>query len=284
MIQISEIDALRRRIDEVRKAGHTIALVPTMGCLHKGHRALFDVARRQSDFVVVSIFVNPLQFGPSEDFDRYPRTPEADATLCRDGGIDILYTPDGATMYAPDHSVIVDETSLSRHLCGKHRPGHFRGVATVVTKLFNLVQPDIAVFGRKDAQQAAIIKRLVRDLNLPVRIITAPTVREPDGLAVSSRNRMLSPDTRRRAAVIHQALRAAVADYQRGEMDARRLCHGIASRIATQPSFSIEYVAAVDTETLEPVSRLRDNVLLAVAVHAEGIRLIDNEPLQHQAS
>lgn len=280
MIRISEVGELRRRIGAARDTGHKIALVPTMGCLHKGHRALFAGARRQSDFVVVSIFVNPLQFGPAEDFELYPRTPEVDATICREEGIAVLFTPDAATMYAPDHSIIVNETALSRHLCGRHRPGHFRGVATVVTKLFNLVQPDIAVFGQKDAQQAAIVKRLVRDLNMPIRIVAVPTVRESDGLALSSRNRMLSPVARRRATVIHQALRSAQAAYRQGEKNADRLCRGIASRIETQPSFSIEYVAAVDAESLEPVNRLRNNVLLAVAVHAEGIRLIDNELLQ----
>ncbi len=276
MIQVASIDELRHNVDAARKDGHTISLVPTMGCLHRGHRSLFDVARRQSSFVVVSIFVNPLQFGPTEDFDRYPRTPEDDAAICRKEGVALLFAPEPETMYAPDHSVVVEETSLSRGLCGAHRSGHFRGVTTVVTKLFNIVQPDIAVFGQKDAQQTAIIRRMVRDLNIPVRIVAAPTIRESDGLATSSRNCLLDHDTRRRATVIHQALRAAVESYRRGERDAGRIRRDIVSRIEEQPSFSVEYVAAIDAGTLEPVSRLRSNVLLAVAVRAGNVRLIDN--------
>ncbi len=280
MIQISGIGALSSNIAAVRKANRSIALVPTMGCLHKGHRSLIAEARRQSDFVIVSIFVNPLQFGPTEDFARYPRTPEADAAACRDERVDLLFTPEPETMYAPDHSVVVEETSLSHGLCGAHRPGHFRGVTTVVAKLLNLTRPDIAVFGQKDAQQAAIIRRMVRDLNIPVRIIAAATVREADGLAISSRNRYLDRDTRRRAAVIHNSLRTAVASNRQGEMDAGRVRRNIVSMIEAQPPFRVEYAVAVDAETLEPATRLRSNVLLAVAVHAGGVRLIDNELLQ----
>ncbi len=277
MIQVSDVDALRRRIGEARSAGRTVALVATMGCLHAGHRSLFAVASRQSDFLVVSIFVNPLQFGPTEDFDRYPRTPEADAAICREDGVALLFTPHPRTMYAPDHSVVVEETSLSRGLCGSHRPGHFRGVTTVVTKLFNLVQPDIAVFGQKDAQQTAIIRRMVRDLNIPVRIVAAPTLREANGLAISSRNRMLDQETRRRASVIHQALRAAVDAYRQGTTNASRLCRDMVARIEAQPDFLVEYVATIDAESLEPVKNVHQNVLLAVAVRAGGVRLIDNE-------
>ncbi len=279
MITVSDVVALRRAIAEARGRGQRIGLVPTMGCLHDGHRALIAVARRRTDFVVVSIFINPTQFGPSEDFDRYPRTLAEDAAVCRADGVDLLFQPAVTDVYAPDHSVTVEETVLSHELCGRQRPGHFRGVTTVVAKLFNMVQPDVAVFGQKDAQQAVIVRRMVRDLNFPVQIDVAPTIREADGLAMSSRNRHLDSALRRQAAMIYQALREAVAAYRQGERDSDRLQQALVARIESQPGLKVEYAVAVDDETFEPSPRLSDRVRLVVAVRAGHVRLIDNERL-----
>ncbi len=279
MILVSTVDTLRQTVATARGGGRRIGLVPTMGCLHAGHRSLIAVARQHADFVVLSLFVNPMQFGPGEDFDRYPRAAAADAEICRVEGVDLLFAPAAEMLYAPDHSVVVEETVLSKGLCGHIRPGHFRGVTTVVAKLFNLVQPDVAVFGQKDAQQAAVVRRMVRDLNFPVRVVVAPTIRESDGLAMSSRNRYLDPETRRSASVVYQALQAALGAYRAGECDAERLCRAIESRIAEQPPFRVEYVVAVDDETFTPVRQLYDGVRMVVAVRAGDLRLIDNECL-----
>lgn len=265
----------------LRRKGVSIGFVPTMGCLHAGHMSLVARARSAADVVVVSIFVNPLQFGPREDFRRYPRTPARDAAMCRRAGVDILFCPDAADMYAPDHSVYVDETRVSEGLCGASRPRHFRGVTTVVAKLLNVVQPDLAVFGGKDAQQARVIERMVRDLNMPVKILVAPTVREPDGLAMSSRNAYLSPDERRRAADIHGALEMARRMTKEGERDAARVRRAVARRLRKgSPSMAIDYVAIVDYDSLEIVGRMNRDTLLAVAVRLGKTRLIDNVRLR----
>ncbi len=279
MIQVKGIRDLREILKAARTTATRIGLVPTMGCLHAGHLSLIAAARRRSDFVVVSIFVNPMQFGPGEDYDRYPRTPAEDISVCRNAGVDLLFNPEPTGLYASDHSASVEETVLSRGLCGKHRPGHFRGVTTIVAKLFNLVAPDIAVFGQKDAQQLAVVRRMVRDLNFPVRIIGAPTVREHDGLALSSRNKLLDPESRRNAPLIHQSLKEAAGKYRRGQRDPKLLCREIISRIEEQSSLRVEYAAAVDNDTLDPVCRLRANVRLMLAVRAGAVRLIDNELL-----
>lgn len=276
MITVSDVSALRTHVAAARAQGRRIGLVPTMGCLHAGHRSLVKVARQRTDFVVVSIFVNPTQFGPAEDFDRYPRTLADDEAVCRQDGVDLLFCPGTNAVYQPDHSVFVEETRLSAGLCGHRRPGHFRGVTTVVAKLFNMVQPDVAVFGRKDAQQAAVIRRMVRDLDFPVQIDVAPTVRESDGLAMSSRNRYLDAGSRRQAATIYQALRDAVAAYRGGLRDSERLLAALAQRIEAQPALTLDYVAAVDDETFEAAQCLNDRVRLLVAVHAGAVRLIDN--------
>lgn len=276
MITVSAVEPLRRAVAAARDNRKTVGLVPTMGCLHDGHRSLITAARGQAGFVVVSIFVNPLQFGPGEDLERYPRTPEADAEVCLRDGVDLLFMPDTAGLYAADHSTRVDESMASSGLCGARRPGHFTGVATVVAKLFNMVQPDVAVFGQKDLQQVAVIRRMARDLSFPVRIVAAPTVREHDGLAMSSRNRYMDAETRRRAAVIYRSLQAAAESFRDGERDAARVCRELADRINQQPPFQIEYAEAVDRGTMQPVARLDERVCLAVAVRAGALRLIDN--------
>ena len=266
---------MRARVRRWRQAGDTIGLVPTMGYLHEGHLSLVDMAAETAAHVVVSIYVNPTQFGPSEDLATYPRDFARDEALCRERGVAAVFTPDNAVMYTPDHSTWVVEEQLSGPLCGRSRPGHFRGVATVVTKLFNIVQPDVAVFGRKDAQQALVIQRLVRDLNIPVEIRIAPIVREPDGLAMSSRNAYLSPDERRRALGISHGLTAAEQAFQRGERDAATLVSLVTEAIESAGG-TIDYVELVDRATLQPRQRVEAAALLAVAAFFGKTRLIDN--------
>ena len=262
-----------------RRAPRPLVLVPTMGALHAGHGALLKHARRVAGprgTVVASIFVNPAQFGPGEDFARYPRPFAADAKLCHSAGVDLVFHPAPDAMYATDPSVWVDEERLSGGLCGAARPGHFRGVCTVVAKLFHILAPDIAVFGEKDYQQLAILRRMVRDLNFPVRIASVPTVREPDGLALSSRNRHLSADERAQAPILRQALLQAASGAKAGEADARVLKRLVEKTIASTPTARIDYVEIVDAETLAPVSRLERKTLIAVAVFFGKTRLIDN--------
>lgn len=259
-----------------RRAGGRIALVPTMGCLHAGHLSLLRMAREHADHVVVSIFVNPTQFGPSEDFDRYPRTFPADARACREHGAAAVFHPQVSDLYPEGFSTWVTEEALSNTLCGQSRPGHFRGVATVVCKLFNAVLPDVAVFGRKDAQQALIIQRMVRDLNFPLEILVAPIVREPDGLAMSSRNAYLSADERRRALSIHRGLTKAELAFADGETDSARLRRIVIRELGNAQVGRVEYVELVACDTLRPVAEVRQACLLAVAAHVGSTRLIDN--------
>ncbi len=265
-----------------RSAGRTIALVPTMGNLHEGHLSLVRIARANADFVVVSDFVNPTQFGPNEDFDSYPRTFEQDAALCEAEGVDLLFHPVPAAMYAPDASVSLVETDLSRYLCGASRPIHFNGVCTVVAKLFLLAQPHVAVFGEKDAQQLAVIRRMVRDLFFPVKIIPAPISREPDGLARSSRNRYLTPAYRAQAPVLHRSLQSAQDLFDAGERRAAALLDTVQAVLATAPDANVEYATLSDSATLVPLSRnatIAAPVLLALAVRFGTTRLIDNVTL-----
>ena len=264
-------------------------LVPTMGALHRGHLELIRLAREaagRDGEVALSIFVNPLQFEPGADFERYPRPESVDEKLCRDAGVDLLYRPTQSEMYAPDRSVFVEETSLSNTLCGKSRPGHFRGVCTVVSKLFNVLQPDAAVFGEKDFQQLAIIRRMVRDLNFAIEIIGAPIVREADGLACSSRNQYLNPEEREQATVLRKACLAAAELMQKGEHNASAIVTVARSTIEKAPLARIDYVELVDAETLQPIGTtqrsslqgdsLGRKSLLAVAVFFGKTRLIDN--------
>ncbi len=275
-VVVSTEGPLRGAVAAARGEGKTVGFVPTMGALHAGHVSLFDAARAADGFVVASIFVNPTQFGPKEDFARYPRPLERDLEACGAAGVDLVFTPEPATMYPPGFQTYVNVSELSTVLEGASRPGHFQGVATVVLKLFNLVQPDRAYFGQKDAQQVRVIQQMVRDLNAPVEVVVRPTVREPDGLALSSRNQYLNADQRREAVTLNRALEEAEAAVRGGERDSAVIERRMADRIAATPGAALDYAAAVDAETLRPMTPLRGTVLLALAVRFGATRLIDN--------
>ncbi len=261
---------------ETRRAGKTIALVPTMGFLHKGHMSLIDIARAKADVVIVSVFVNPTQFAPNEDFDSYPRDFERDAKMCEEHKVDVVFAPEPSEMYDIDSSTYVNELMLSRPLCGASRPTFFRGVTTVVTKLFHLAQPDYAVFGEKDAQQLLVIKRMVRDLDFPIEIINGKLIRDEDGLATSSRNRYLSQDERARALAIHKSLLGAksVILADPGKIDVA--LHN-AKAVITAAGGRVDYVSALDTETLEEPTKETRRLIVAAAAFFGTTRLIDNE-------
>ena len=254
----------------------SVALVPTMGALHAGHAALIKMARRESDLVVVSIFVNPLQFNNQDDLARYPRTLEADVALCRELGVDIVFAPAAAEVYPVALECSVDVGRLADHLCGKFRPGHFRGVATIVLKLFEMVHPHRAYFGEKDAQQLAIVRRLVADFNVPITIIEVPTVREADGLAISSRNRHLSADERRLASCLYAALSEARRAVASGERSADAIKRAAAKQIPQSATLRLEYFEIVDPATMQPVERIEPPVRIAAALWVGSTRLIDN--------
>lgn len=262
----------------LRRDGKTIGFVPTMGFLHDGHLSLMRLARERCDVLVASIFVNPAQFGPGEDLDAYPRDFKRDEALCRETGVDFLFYPTPSTMYLAGHSVWVDEESLSGVLCGASRPGHFRGVCTVVAKLLNIVLPDVMVLGEKDAQQLRVLRRMVRDLNFPVEVVSGPTVREPDGLAMSSRNKYLTPSERAEAVCLFQALEKAKALFAAGERDAEVLKAAMREVIG-KTSGVIDYLEIVDDESLERFQTLEKPALAALAVRFSGARLIDNAVL-----
>ena len=263
----------------LRAQGKRIGFVPTMGFLHEGHASLMRLARQHADLLVVSIFVNPTQFGPSEDFSKYPRDFKRDEDLCRREKTDFIFYPSAADMYPTNSSVAVVEEKLSRGLCGAARPGHFRGVCTVVAKLFNIVLPDIAVFGEKDGQQLRVIERMVRDLNFPVRIIRGPTLREPDGLAMSSRNSYLSPDERKQAICLRRALDRAEELYRKGERKAERIVAAMGAVIGHSPAARIDYIEVVDDSSLEAVATIEKPCMVALAVFVGKTRLIDNTVL-----
>jgi len=268
---------MRAAADKARLEGLRIGLVPTMGFLHEGHLSLVRKARTLSDFLVVSVFVNPVQFGPGEDLDSYPVDAQRDEELCERQGVDIIFSPGRDRMYAENHSVCVDEEELSSGLCGAHRPGHFRGVLTVVAKLFNIVQPHVAVFGQKDAQQVRVVQRMVRDLDMSVEIVVVPTVREPDGVAMSSRNAYLSGEERRRARRVYEALCLAEKLCRDGNRDTALIKGEMTGLLAEgSPPIEIEYVETVDYETLKPVDRVERPTLVAVAARIGRARLIDN--------
>jgi len=247
-----------------------------MGDLHAGHMALVAAAKRETDFVVVSVFVNPTQFGPGEDYERYTRNLPRDTEMCKAAGVHLVFAPPASEMYAEQNLTWVTVEKLSEPLCGRSRPNHFRGVSTVCTKLFNIVQPDVAFFGRKDAQQAIIIRRMVRDLNMPLRIIVCPTVRESDGLAMSSRNRYLGPRERQDATIIHAALSRAAALLTAGEISPAIVENEIRNTISKTPSAQVEYIGIMTTDTLQPADRISGEILIAVAVRVGSTRLIDN--------
>jgi pantoate--beta-alanine ligase len=275
VITVRDLPTLRERVGEARASGHRIGFVPTMGALHEGHLSLVRLARREAPFVAVSIFVNPLQFGPSEDLARYPRREEEDARLLEKEGVDVLYLPDPARFYPPAFSTAVEVAGVSEGGEGARRPGHFRGVATVVAKLFQQVQPDVAVFGRKDLQQVAVVRRMVRDLDFPLRLVVGETVREEDGLALSSRNAYLSPEERRRAADLSRSLGAARGRAGHGESDARHLEED-ARRQLEAAGFAVDYVEAVEADTARRVETVVPGVALTAAVRLGKTRLIDN--------
>jgi pantoate--beta-alanine ligase len=279
-VLVGSIDAVREAAAQARRRGLSIGLVPTMGALHAGHASLIRAARAETGYVVVSIFVNPIQFGPKEDLARYPQNLEQDEELCKREAVDLIFAPDAATLYPPDYRTYVEVQQLQDVLCGAARPGHFRGVVTVVLKLFHIVAPDIAYFGQKDAQQARIIRHMVQDLNVPVELRLCPIVREPDGLALSSRNQYLNPDERRRATVLFQALQEAKSRIEQGERDGRALRLALTARIEATPGAVLDYAAVVDAETLQPLEYLKGDVLLALAVRFGATRLIDNLPLR----
>ncbi len=277
------IDEVRGRVAEARRRGKRIGLVPTMGALHEGHLALIRAARAASGHVVVSIFVNPTQFVAGEDFERYPRPLEADLAACRGAGVDLVFAPTAAEMYPAGSVTRLSVPILSEKMCGAFRPGHFDGVCTVVAKLFAIVQPDAAWFGEKDAQQLAIVRRMAADLNLPVEVRACPTVREPDGLARSSRNAYLAADERRRALVLARALGEAEAAIRAGGRDAAAVAEAVRRRIAQEEGVELQYVAVVDPDTLEDLGTIQDRALVAVAARVGKTRLIDNVLLRDLA-
>ena len=275
---IESPEKMQSTAQALRREGKNIGFVPTMGFLHEGHLSLMRLARERCDVLVASIFVNPTQFGPNEDLDAYPRDFERDEQLCRSVGVDILFYPSPENMHLKDHSVWVKETALTDVLCGAARPGHFRGVCTVVAKLLNMVLPDFMVLGEKDAQQLRVLRRMVRDLNFPVDIIPGPTVREPDGLAMSSRNKYLTPQERAEAVCLFQALEKAKALFAAGERHAEVLRAAIRDEIE-ETSGEVDYIEIVDDESLREVQTLDRPALVALAVRFSGARLIDNAVL-----
>jgi pantoate--beta-alanine ligase len=264
---------IREVVFHARQSRQSVGLVPTMGALHKGHGALMDRARAETGCVIVSIFVNPLQFDRKDDYERYARTFPADLEFCRERNVDLVFAPDLAEVYPGAQQVYVDAPFLSEYLCGMHRPGHFRGVATVVTKLFNMVQPDRAYFGEKDAQQLVIIRALVTDLNFPIVIVPVPTVREDDGLALSSRNARLNPQERRSAAAVYRALQAAASSLGAGASEAKAAALAV---LREELLIRVEYFEIVDPASLHPVDEIRGPVRIAAAVWVGETRLIDN--------
>jgi pantoate--beta-alanine ligase len=276
MITVSTVAEVRRCCDDTRRAGRVVALVPTMGFFHDGHRSLMRAARADADLVVVSLFVNPTQFGPDEDLDGYPRDLDGDAATAAAEGVDILFVPSVTEMYPEPPRTTVHVDGVTDRLCGARRPTHFDGVATVVTKLFSIVGPCRAYFGRKDAQQVAVIRRLVDDLNLPVAVIGCPLVRDPDGLARSSRNAYLSTEDRAAATVLWKALSAAADALSGGERDAAAIRALAESTIRSEPRVTLDYAELVDAHTMRPATRVDGELVLAVAAFVGRARLIDN--------
>ena len=269
------VKEVREQVKEWKKQGLSVGFVPTMGYLHEGHKSLMDAARKGNDKVVVSIFVNPMQFGPTEDLATYPRDLDHDAALCESAGVDLIFHPEAEEMYEKDFCSFVDMTGLTEGLCGKTRPIHFRGVCTVVNKLFNIVTPDHAYFGQKDGQQLAVIKRMVRDLNMDIEIVGCPIVREEDGLAKSSRNTYLSHEERKAALILSKTV-ALGKELAKTEKDANKVVEAMKKNIETEPLAKIDYVEAVDALSMAPVEKLEGTCMLAMAVYIGKTRLIDN--------
>ncbi|RJR43197.1 MAG: pantoate--beta-alanine ligase [Desulfobacteraceae bacterium] len=273
---IEKVEVVQRRCEDLRLDGKILALVPTMGFFHEGHLELMRVARRHADVVIISIFVNPTQFGPSEDFAAYPRDMEGDLDKAGSVGVDIAFTPRVEEMYPEGFQTTVSVANLANHLCGLSRPGHFQGVTTVVAKLFNIAKPHFAVFGQKDFQQLTVITRMVKDLNMDIQIVGVPTYREPDGLAMSSRNTYLSEAERKSALALKKSLDAASGLYGRGERDAAKMKAAMEEIILAHPYTKIDYVAVCDPVSLESVETIPDEAVVALAVRVGKTRLIDN--------
>ena len=279
MVIMHTVKEVRDFVRRARAEGKTVGFVPTMGYFHEGHLSLMRRAREECGVVVVSIFVNPLQFGPREDYQRYPRDFQRDRELAEGAGVDAIFYPSVEEMYPPGYATYVEVQGITECLCGVFRPGHFRGVTTVVAKLFNIVQPDRAYFGQKDAQQALVIKKMVRDLNMDLEVVVLPTVREEDGLAMSSRNVYLSPRERQLAAAIPRSLRAAEEAYKAGERQAQKIVELVRGVLGESPGIEIEYVEVRSLPNLEPLERVEGPALLALAVRIGPARLIDNTVL-----
>ncbi len=272
---VKTIKEVRETVGEWRKQGLSVGLVPTMGFLHEGHQSLIKKSG-ENDRTVVSVFVNPIQFGPNEDFAAYPRDLERDTLRCEQAGADLIFAPEASEMYASDFSSFVDMTGPTDELCGLRRPGHFRGVCTVVSKLFNIVKPDRAYFGQKDAQQLAVIRRMTRDLSFDIEIVGCPIVREEDGLAKSSRNTYLSDEERKAAVVISRSLKVGREMIENGENSASKVTGAITELIESEPLAKIDYIKAVNADSIEPVENISGRVLIAAAVYIGKTRLIDN--------
>ncbi len=272
--------AMQRAMMQLKRKGKTIAFVPTMGALHRGHMELVRRAQKLGKVTVVSIFVNPTQFAPTEDFSKYPRTLKTDASLCRNAGVDFVFAPAAAAVFPDGFDTYVVPKRIATILEGAHRPGHFRGVATVVLKLFNIVQPDISLFGRKDLQQSVVIRRMVRDLNIPTKIVIVPTVRDSDGLALSSRNVYLSELGRQRALTISGSLFAAVEMIKSGERSAETVRNFVTGRLVTEGQATVDYVSVANETTLAELETISGRVAISLACRIDGVRLIDNVTLK----
>ncbi len=275
---IRDVSHMQRIADETRASGRRIAVVPTMGYLHDGHLSLIRIAKQHSDVVITTVFVNPAQFGPSEDFERYPRDLSHDTTLATSAGTEYIFTPDTKAMYGSDHHTYVNIEQLDSILEGKSRPGHFRGVATVVAKVFNITRPHVAVFGQKDAQQVVVVRQMIKDLNFDIKLVVAPTVREPDGLAMSSRNTYLTPKQRAEAPVLYQSLKQADQLIRGGVSDASTVLSEMTELITSRSSGVIDYISIAHGETLEELQSCKDRrpILVSLAVRFDATRLIDN--------
>ncbi len=276
MTVVKTIQEVRDIVAAWRKEGLSVGLVPTMGYLHEGHKSLVCKSAEQNDRTVVSVFVNPIQFGPTEDLERYPRDLEHDKKVVEEAGGDLIFNPEPSEMYPQHFTSFIDTTETTELLCGAVRPVHFRGVCTVVGKLFNIVMPDRAYFGQKDAQQLATIRRFVRDLNFNIQIVACPIVREADGLAMSSRNTYLNPEERKAALVLSQSLKLAQKAIDEGEKDAAKVISIITDNIASEPLARVDYVEAVDFQNIQRVGKIEGEVLIAIAVYIGKTRLIDN--------
>lgn len=272
---VETIQEVREQVKEWKQKGLSVGFVPTMGYLHEGHQSLMKAARKENDKVVVSIFVNPMQFGPTEDLAQYPRDLERDAALCQEAGVDLIFHPEAEEMYLDGFCSFVDMSGLTEGLCGKTRPIHFRGVCTVVSKLFHIVTPDRAYFGQKDGQQLAVVKRMVRDLNMDIQVVGCPIIREADGLAKSSRNTYLSPEERQAALILSKTI-ALGKEMAENQKDAKTVLDAMRKNIETEPLAKIDYVEAVDAFSMQPVDRLDKECMLAIAVYIGKTRLIDN--------